>query len=210
MKSMLRSLAFAGAFTLAASSSALAQIIPVESYGYNTSPSGSYPDSGGTELTDGVALTIAWGSGVSIGYADVAPLAGWQGGNPDITFYFDGPVTIRSFTAWFADSDGHAGVYLPSSLTLSVPGGGFSQVFSVTNPDGNGSTVPLTFGGFEITTDEIRLSAVNPFNWVMISEVSFSGTPVPEPANAAGLAGVFASLWALAGRRRARASRAQA
>lgn len=198
MKSTLQSLIFAGAFALAASS--FAQTIPVASYSYGTPPDSGYPDSGGTELTDGIDLTLAWGYGISIGYEDVVPLAGWQGYDPNVTFFFDGFVTVGSFTAWFADSNGHAGVYLPTSITLSAPGG-FSETFLVTDPAGDGSTVPLSFGGFEVFTDRITLTAVNPHNWVMMSEVSFAGATIPEPAAAAGLLGVFAGVWTLARRR---------
>lgn len=201
MKSALSSLILAGWLLLAAHTSA--QTIPVDYYTYNISPTGSYIDSTGQELTDGVDLTIAWGAGIFITYDDVAPLVGWQGGSyPDITFFFDGPVTIRSFTAWFADSNSNAGVYVPTSITLSTTEG-FSETFQVIDPPGDGTTAPFTFGGFEVVTDRITFTAVNPVNWVMLSEVTFSGTAlIPEPASATGLLGVFAAAWTLARRRR--------
>lgn len=204
MKSTLHLLAFAGAFALAAASPGLAQTIPVQNYLYNTQPDSGYPDGGG-ELTDGVASFITFGTGISLTLNDVQPLVGWASGYPDITFDFAQPVTIRSFTVWAADSDGVAGVSLPSSVTFSAPATSFSRVFTVNEPQGNGATVPLTFGGFSVTTNQVRIVASAVTQWTMFSEVTFSSTPIPEPSSAAALAGAFAAGCAVLRRRRSRA-----
>lgn len=183
---------------LAGAVSAPAALIPITSYTYGTSPSGTYPDSGGVELRDGVTASAAWGAG-PIGFADVVALVGWQNTNPTVTFNFGSPVTIRSFTAWGADSDGAAGVALPSALTLTTVG--FNQSFTVVNPAGAGTTVALSHGGFEVTTSSITLVATRSTQWTMFSEVQFFDTVIPEPSTYAAIAGV-AALGLAAFRRR--------
>jgi hypothetical protein len=204
MKSTLHSHLLAAALALAAVPALQATLIPVQSYSYGTAPSGSYPDSGGVELTDGITNSIVWNGSNSPSFAQVSPLAGWQFSAPNILFTFAGPVTIGSFTVWAADSNGAAGVYVPSSLTLSAPSAAFSQTFATVDPAGSGTVVPLTFSGFTVTTNQIRLTAVNPFNWTMFSEVQFfaAPAPVPEPASASALAGAFAAGCVLFRRRR--------
>lgn len=153
--------------------------ITVSSYSSSPAPSGSYPDSGGVELTDGITNSVAWGSGVNISYSDVGALSGWLNTNPSITFNFAEPVTVRSFTVWAADSDGHAGVGLPSSITLRTPSSSFSQTFTVTDPAGNGYTVPLSFSGFSVTSDQLIVESTRAQQWTMFSEVQFSAVPEP-------------------------------
>ncbi|QYY34442.1 PEP-CTERM sorting domain-containing protein [Ruficoccus sp. ZRK36] len=167
--------------------------IPVLNYSYSTSPSGSYPDSGGTELTDGVDETVAWGSGMTIDGSDAVPLVGWLNNNASITFNFSEEETIRSVTVWAADSDNYAGVGLPATITLSTPGEAFSQTFNVVNPAGNGTTIPLTFSGFSVTTDQFVVSFTRASQWTMLSEVEFSD--VPEPAHVGAVLALGALLW---------------
>ncbi|KXI29840.1 hypothetical protein [Paraglaciecola hydrolytica] len=148
-----------------------AGLISVASYSYGTSPHSNYPDSGG-ELTDGITDSLAWGDGVTIGYADVANLSGWYNSDPVITFNFSAAQMINSIRIFAADSDGWAGVSLPVSLLVSTAEG-FSELFSVTNPAGNGSTVALDFGGFSTTSSAFTLSMVRSAQWTMLSEVQF-------------------------------------
>lgn len=167
-------------------------------YSYSVAPSGTYPDSGG-ELTDGDAIVPVWPNPAVD--AEFGRLVGWQA-DPTITFTFASPVTVGSVTAFFADSDGSAGVALPASVTIT-DGGSFSQLFNVVDSPGSGLTIPLTFDGFSITTDTLTLSFVRSSSWGMLSEVqAFSA--IPEPSAAAALAG-FATLGVVALRRRRRA-----
>lgn len=162
-----------------------AALISVSGYSYNTSPGSSYGDSGG-ELTDGITDNIAWGEGVSIGYSDVSNLVGWEYTNPNITFNFTTVQLVRSIRVFAADSDSYAGVSLPISITVSTAEG-FSQLFTITNPPGNGSTIALDLGGFATTSNVFTLTMARNSPWTMLSEVQFFSNDivpadnVPEP-----------------------------
>ena len=128
---------------------------------------------------------------------------GWQA-SPTITFTFAAPVTIRSVSIYFADSNGGAGVAMPSDVFFS-DGGAFFQPFSVTDPAGGGQTVESVFSGFEVAATSFSVTVLRSTEWVMLSEVQFFDTaPVPEPASGAAIAGATA-LGFLACRRRRRA-----
>ncbi len=170
--------------------------ISIAGYSYSNSPSSSYPDSGG-ELTNGVDSVVVWGQGVV--NPPTAQLVGWLNRNTDITFNFTSQATVKSFTVWAADSDNYAGVGLPESISIRTADESFSRTFTVDNPAGNGNTIPLTFGGFEVTTDQLIVSFVRNYQWTMFSEVTFSA--VPEPAHTGVLLGL-AGLMLLAIRRR--------
>lgn len=107
-------------------------------------------------------------------------LVGWDSVNPSIRFDFP-TATVTSFTIWAADSDGAAGVALPTSIRLRILDMSFDQTFSVTDPAGNGSTVPLAFSGFSVTTSSLVVEAARAGQWTMLSEVTF-GT-IPEPSS---------------------------
>ncbi len=175
--------------------------LPFSGYSYSIAPSDSYPDTGGGELTDGTANGPAWPAPVVL--ADVAYLVGWQTTLPTITFNFASTVTINSVSAFFADSDDAAGVSLPATVTLG-DGASFSQVFTVTNPAGSGTTVQSVFNGFSLTTNTLtlRFTLGTAQQWTMLSEVHAFGTAaVPEPAST-GLVLGAAALGLVATRRR--------
>lgn len=169
--------------------SAGAALLPIASYSYNAGYSGSYPDSGG-ELTDGVDATVAWGAGLSITYSDVAPLVGWQGGSPSVTFHFASSQTVRQVVVWAADSNGSAGVGLPDAITLTTSGG-FNQNFTITDPTGDGHTVALTLGGFAFTSDNFTVTATPGYQWTMLSEVQAYDVPEPAALMLLGVGGVL-------------------
>jgi hypothetical protein len=163
-----------------------AATINIDSYTYNVAPDNLYPDSSGNELTDGVDLTGSWGSPDPF---SAAPLVGWLNTNPDLTLNFASTVAIDSVEIWLADSDGVSGVGLPSEITLSTSGG-FSQSYSVTNPAGNGSTIPVTISDLNLNTDNLRIQATRVNQWTMISEVSVASVPEPSSTALLGLGGL--------------------
>lgn len=203
MKSFLVSLGVA----LFTASLSAATLTPV-SYSYGNAPGdpndiNNYYDTAFTKLTDGVDSVGAWGGA---GAVDITAFAGWfyTGGAASITFNFGGNVSIDSVTLWAADSDDAAGVGLPVNVTLAGAGG-FSQGFPITNPAGTGTTVPLVLSGFSYTGDSITLTIPANYQWLMLSEVTFTGaSAVPEPSAYAALAGV-AALGIVVWRRRNRA-----
>jgi hypothetical protein len=165
---------------VSATQSSAAQI-PVASYSHSGSDGGFYSDSTGLELTDGVDANIAWGPGVPIGVGDIGPLVGWYITSPTIQFNFAGTVEIGALEVWFADSNGSAGVAMPSAVTLSTSGG-YSQSFPIVDPPGYGVTVPVTISGLNISTNNLTLTASATQTWSMLSEVRFFARDVPEPA----------------------------
>jgi hypothetical protein len=158
--------------------------IPVASYTHSGSDGGFYADSTGAELTDGVDANIAWGPGVPIGVGDIGPLVGWYITSPTMQFNFAGNVEIGALEVWFADSDGSAGVAMPSAVTLSTSGG-YSQSFPVVDPPGYGATVPVIISGLNISTNNLTLIATASQTWTMLSEVRFFARDVPEPTGLA-------------------------
>lgn len=166
--------------------------IPVD-VGYTATPSATnpnYEDTGGIELTDGIRETAVWPAP-----AAALPLVGWEFSDAEVTCNFSSEVNINSVVAWFADSDGNAGVGLPESIRLTTPGG-FDQTFPVTNPDGNGTTVPITIEGLDLTTESITLSIARntgtdntqccggSYEWFMMSEVEFFTPADPDAPDA--------------------------
>lgn len=193
----------AAAVSLAASSTDAIQLDPLR-YDYLVPSNGNYPDSsyllntdGTGELLDGIANSIAWGPGITINSTHVTALVGWFGNDPTLRFTFDQPVVINQVVAFIADSNGVAGVGMPSMISLSTPGG-FSQSFSVTDPPLAGSTIPVTLEGFSVVTDQITLTATHAYVWTMLSEVQFFNAPEP----ASGLLLTLAMSTALLGQRR--------
>jgi hypothetical protein len=162
---------------VSATQSSAAQI-PVASYTHSGSDGGNYRDSTGVELTDGADATTVWGGSSTI---DFGPLVGWLITNPTIQFNFAGTVNVGALEVWFADSNGSAGVAMPSAVTLSTSGG-YSQSFPVVDPLGSGATVPVTISGLNISTNNLTLTASATQTWTMLSEVRFFAREVPEPA----------------------------
>ena len=121
------------AIALAGVSPGRAQQIPVDA-GYTATPATApdYEDTGGVELTDGDFGSTVWPAP-----AVAAPLVGWKFIDSTVTFNFSGPVMIGRIVAWFADSDGSAGVGLPESVRV-VTDSPFDQLFPVPNPPGSG------------------------------------------------------------------------
>ncbi len=145
------------------------QISP-SGYTYSVNPSGSYPDSGG-ELIDGTASVTAWPNSTT-----GAAFAGWNYTNPTFTLNFSSTEKITEIRVWAADSDGSAGVALPSSITLSTSDG-FSKNFTVTNPSGSGNSVSINLQGFCILSNNVTVTVNRDASqhWTMISEVQVYG-----------------------------------
>lgn len=180
------------------------------SYNYwdlNYSGSGSTitdgaPLSGGSgDLTDGVIANNTWNNVEN--NAGTGPYVGWYssglGGqlDPTVTFHFAGSPTITSINIHM-DNSGIGGVLAPQTIFVDgvntafvAPGGGFGwATLSGLNLTGNTHTIQFNqYPGY----------------WAFISEVTFDGTAVPEPAAWAMLVAGFGFVGAA--QRRANRSR---
>lgn len=177
---------------LSSASFAPAAAVAVSSYSYVNGPSSLYPDSGG-ELTNGVTFSRAWSiPATTITPADVVQLSGWRNSNPSIRFNFSTASLVQSLTVWVADSDGSAGVGVPANILLRSLDNTLIRSFSITDPLGNGGTVPLELTGFAVTASSLIVEVQRNFEWTMLSEVQFSSVPEPSSMSIFGL--LFASL----------------
>lgn len=184
--------ALTGAALLSLASSATAAAVVVSSYSYLTGPSSSYPDSGG-ELINGITFSKAWSNPpTTINGSDVVELSGWRSTNPRIRFNFAEVSQVQSFTVWAADSNNGAGVGLPSNILLRSLDNTLIQSFSITDPPGSGSTVPLVLSGFSVNASSLIVEIVRDYEWTMLSEVQFSSVPEASTVTVAGLLGVAA------------------
>jgi len=134
--------------------------------------------SGGTgKLTDGVSPNLSWYQ-----YGENTPWVGWDFGqgqlDPTVTFKFNGTVNIDSITVWVDNSLGAGGVWHPASI--SVDGDSFALPLDSVDP----SPRAYTFSNLDIIGSSVTLQFFQQPNWqwLMVGEVSFDGSAVPEPA----------------------------
>jgi autotransporter-associated beta strand protein len=137
------------------------------SYSINT-PNSSYPDTNPTSrLTDGVKATCTWGmSCTPVG----TEFVGWNAQNPVITFNFSSSVTVQAVKLWLGDSDGAAGVALPTAISIGTNSD--NQNIPIPNPPGTGVreiTIPLV-RSINVSSFSITLTR-NGGNFVMVSEI---------------------------------------
>jgi hypothetical protein len=136
--------------------------------------------SGGTgKLTDGVDSSNDWTAGPPEGWV------GWETGqangtDPTVTFNFGSVDTIHSVTVWFDNTLGFGGVGPPAEILID--GTPYIPPQNVDGPQG------FTVSGLDITGNSINVQfdqTADP--WIMIGEVSFSGTnginATPEPSS---------------------------
>lgn len=153
---------------------------------------GSYLSGGTGKLTDGVSPATSW---YQEGWN--TQWVGWdtgQGGtNPTVTFNFGSIVNINSVTVWVDNTIGLGGVYLPSSVSV----GGTNIAIAADNI--NPAPREYTFSGLNITGTSVDVQFFqSAYQWIMIGEVSFNGTPTSVPLPSAlllfapGLAGLAA------------------
>jgi len=186
------------AFALLVTLSAGAATLPVTSYSMFNGAHGSfnYRDftyvpcnavcdvtgaalSGGTgKLTDGVSPVLSWYQ-----YGELTPWVGWDntqlnGSNPTVRFFFGSTVTINSVTVWVDNTIGAGGVYLPSGV--SIDGNLFPIAPDNANPDPRGYTFPVNITGNSV---DVQFFQTTGYPWIMVGEVGFDGTVVPEPSS---------------------------
>ena len=149
------------------------------------------------DLTDGIVASSFWYNVENI--AGTGPYVGWNAQrtyNPIITFTLaSNPVvdTIRIHM----DNSGVGGVFAPSAILID----GVVTPFTAPTP---GTIGWVTFSGLNLGGISHSLQLVQPYwpSWVFISEVTFAGSVVPEPASWAMMIAGFGLIGGVMRRRR--------
>jgi hypothetical protein len=159
------------------------------------------PLSGGTgKLTDGLFSTVDWTAGPPEAWV------GWEtpetnGLNPLVTFYFSGTPTVNSVSVWFDNTLDLGLVGAPASI--SINGTNYTGI-----PQNTYGAQGFTVSGLDITGSSINVQFFQSDPWIMIGQVTFTGTTstVPEPAASTLIATALLGIVGLASLRRWRAS----
>jgi PEP-CTERM motif len=149
----------------------------------STTTDGAALSGGSGDLTDGVVAGDFWYNVEN--NAGTGPYVGWREGfttHPQLTFHFTGAPTIN-LVRLHIDASTIGGVFAPGGIDIDGVNYGFSRpndgqigwLEVATNLTGNNHTIQL----FQAN----GLSGGPNDNWIFVSEVTFFGNAVPEPAS---------------------------
>ncbi|MCI0494160.1 PEP-CTERM sorting domain-containing protein [candidate division KSB1 bacterium] len=142
------------------------------------------------DLSDGIIATQNWN--IVEAPPGNGPYVGWNNYNPLITFFFSTMVTINQLTIYVDDANGYGGVMVPAGANISM--GGANLNFSITDPF-TSHPIAVTFSGLNLTGNSLGLTLNRRASWIMLSEVAFEGSVIPEPSTflmlGAGLLGLI-------------------
>lgn len=155
------------------------------------------PLSGGVgDLTDGVVATNIWYPVENL--AGTGPYVGWwdyHAAGPIVTFFFAGSPVVDSI-AIHLDNSHFGGVYAPVAIKID------GQSYAFTAPT-FGTAGWVNFTGLALTGGQHSLQFIQaPNTYTFVSEVSFTGSAVPEPQQWALLCLGFAGLGGMMRRQR--------
>jgi hypothetical protein len=158
------------------------------------------PLSGGVgDLTDNIIAPDNWFTVENL--TGTGPYVGWRAAvtpNPLVTFRFATPVFLDSITIYVDDSNGVGGVSPPESIDIGLEGGPYTN-FPTTDPPGS-APLAFTFTGLGLTGSAVDLRFNNRNEYIFVSQVTFNGRAVPEPASI--VIGVLAVIVPVRTRRR--------
>lgn len=198
----------AGLAFSAASANAAAIVVSSYTYGTNAESqpqptsfqSGLISDVGNVKLTDGQLATGTWNDGTNVGFRNDA-----ENGNPQPRVIFDlgsaytvAAVDVFSVTAFLSSTES-------VSISSSADGLTFSAAITVNPLVWSGGFTNTNLQQASVDTSSLpagqfyQLDFFDPAQWMMINEIEFDGTAVPEPS-----AAVLLSLCGLALLRRRR------
>lgn len=145
--------------------------------------------SGGVgDLTDGIVASDTWYPMESL--AGTGPYVGWwdyYAASPIVTFFFAGNPTVDS-VAVHLDNSNFGGVTAPTTIRID------GQSYGFTAPT-VGTAGWVTIGGLALTGNQHSIQFVQaPNSYTFVSEVSFTGSTVPEPRQWALLMLGFAAM----------------
>jgi|GEM_PF-2895319 len=189
---------------LAFAGSASAALIPVASYVYDGAggeAAGAQPstfltnfaDTGTAELTDGFVVTT--GGFDQAGYVGFRDLNADDGtSQPQVTFDFGSLYDVSTIDVSYRDVEGT--IQEPDAVFISVSSNGVDYSTPVSfgpfvGTGGSGVTTTLDVSGLA-DARYYRLDFRQDVEWLLLSEVAFDGTAVPEPGSLAllGLGGL--------------------
>jgi hypothetical protein len=183
----------------------------VASYAYDgtgqgATPSVSFADTGGIELTNGLLpQSTAFSDSQWVGFADDPPDD--TAAQPRITFRLDDQYALDKMVLTYLHSTTQASgtITAPEEVLVSVSRNGvdFSTPISLMPFDqSSGDSVRRAVADLTgLAGDFVRLDFRNTSQWTFFSEVSFTGTVIPEPSSVLLLALGLIGLLLLARRR---------
>lgn len=131
------------------------------------------------DLSDGVIATQRWD--LVENAEGTGPYVGWNRAEPWlISFHFAQAMVFDTVTIWYDDADGYGDISPPAAFSVTV--NGVTQDFEVVDPPGDAPTFSVLKLSPGLAGTSLVLGVERFNNGVMLSEVQFSATPVPEPA----------------------------
>jgi hypothetical protein len=146
----------------------------------STTTDGALLTGGLGDLTNNIIPTLNWDQVENI--AGTGPYVGWNRTatpNPLVTFFFATPVAVTGITI-HVDHSKQGGVSVPLSFAIGVAGGPLTT-YAITEPAGTAPT-SYTFNSLNLVGNAIDIRFNHRSDWIMASEVQFSGSVVPEPS----------------------------